>query len=136
MSKSELVVAHVQGVQLVRADVFYGSVDHDGKSFMSRERAPYRDDIDLDDLSSKQWKKYATICGRALAQAHALSDETGDVDYDIEPSIVAAIGPTDLFVDDTVRFAIEAADRVRSDHEHFKADHELGAFRTVDVIYR
>ena len=48
-------------VQLVRGDVFYGSVEFDGLSFMTRERAPFRDDIDLDDLSKSEWKEYADI---------------------------------------------------------------------------
>jgi uncharacterized protein (DUF2252 family) len=129
-------IAHAQGVQLVRGDVFYGNVDFEGLSFMVRERAPFRDDIDLDDLSKKQWRKYAKICGRTLAHAHALSDEIGHLDHDIEPKIVEAIGAADLFVDDVLRFAEEAADRVRTDHEYFKADHALGAFRSVDVVYR
>ena len=90
----------------------------------------------LDDLSGKEWKKYAEICGRSLAQAHALSDEAGLVDHDIEPDIVEAIGSRKLFVDDMVAFAEEAADRVRADHQHFRADHELGAFVFVDRVFR
>ncbi len=129
-------IRHAQGVQLVRADVFYGSAQLDGLSMMVRERAPYRDSIDADDLSSSQWPEYARICGRTLAQAHALSDEAGVVDHDIEPAVLSAIGPRELFVQDVVAFAEEAADRVEADHEFFKADHALGAFRNVDVVYR
>lgn len=128
-------ITHAQTVQLVRGDVFYGGIEHEGVSFMSRERAPYRDDIDLDDLSKSEWKVYAKICGRALAHAHALSDEVGHIDHDIEPMIIKSIGPPELFVDDIVRFADEASDRVRRDHELFGADHELGAFRMVDIVY-
>lgn len=129
-------ISHAQTVQLTRGDVFYGHVDIDGHSFMARERAPYRDDIDLDDLSKKEWKRYAEICGRALAHAHAGSDDdAGAVGGDVEPRIVEAIGERALFIDDVVRFAEEASDRVRTDHEHFLADHELGAFRRVDRAY-
>jgi uncharacterized protein (DUF2252 family) len=129
-------IKHAQRVQLVNGDVFFGSLDFDGQSFMLRERAPYRDDMSLGDLSTSEWKEYARICGRVLAHTHALSDETGNVDYDVEPAIVDAIGGTELFVDDVLRFADEAAARVRRDHEHFVADHALGAFRSVDVTYR
>ena len=129
-------IARAQGVQLVRADVFYGSVEFEGESFISRERSPYRDDIDLDDLSKKGWKKYARICGRALAHAHALSDETPDLDYDIESLILEAVEPRELFVDDMLNFAEEACERIRTDHEYFRADHELGAFTTVERHYR
>ena len=129
-------ITHAQGVHLVRGDRFYGAVEMDGLSFMVRERSPYRDDIDLDDLSGKQWRKYAAICGESLAQSHALSDEAGLVDHDVEPDILAAIGPEDLFVHDVVAFAGEAAERVRADHEHFRADHEMGAFTAVDHVFR
>ncbi len=129
-------IAHAQTVQLVRGDIFFGSVEFDGKSFMVRERPPYKDDMDLEDLSKGEWKSYAEICGRSLAHAHALADETGDLDHGVEPQILAAIGPPELFVDDVVRFAAEAADRVRRDHAAFRADHRLGAFRSIDVAYR
>ncbi|GAA4676817.1 DUF2252 family protein [Nocardioides nanhaiensis] len=129
-------ISHAQGVHLVRGDRFYGAVEMDGLSFMTRERAPYRDSIDLDDLSKKQWRTYARVCGASLAQSHALSDEAGLVDHDIEPDILAAIGPEELFVEDLLGFAVESAARVRADHAHFRADHELGAFRFVDRFYR
>ncbi|MEV8274693.1 DUF2252 family protein [Microbacterium sp. NPDC077184] len=129
-------ISHAQGVHLVAGDRFYGAARLDGLSFMVRERAPYRDSINLKKLSKKQWMSYARICGRSLAQSHALSDESGLIDHDAEPEILSAIGREALFVDDIVRFAIEAADRVRIDHEHFRADHALGAFTAIDHVYR
>ncbi|MQA32239.1 DUF2252 domain-containing protein [Modestobacter roseus] len=129
-------IRHAQRVHLVDGDVFYGSVDIDGLSFMVRERAPFRDDISLGSLSTGDWKDYAEICGKVLAHTHAMSDESGNIDYDVEPAILDAIGGRELFIDDILRFAEEAADRVRQDHEYFVADHELGAFQNVDVVYR
>jgi uncharacterized protein (DUF2252 family) len=129
-------IVHGQTVQLAHGDVFYGAVTIDGQSFMSRERAPFRDDIDLDELSAKTWKAYARACGAALAQSHALSDELGRIDYDVEPSIVAAAAPRALFVADMLRFAEEAADRLKADHALFREDHALGAFDSVDMVYR
>ena len=85
-------VVHGQRVQLVSGDRFYGSIKHRGISFLVRERSWFRDDIDLDDLSFKQWRHYARICGEVLAQAHALSDEAGLLDHDVEPDIVEAMG--------------------------------------------
>lgn len=128
-------IAHAQGAQLVRGDVFYGHVTIEGESFMSRERAPFRDDIDLDDLSKSEWKQYAAICGRSLAHAHALSDDIGELDHDIEPQILKAIAPEKLFIDDILRFAGDAADRLRRDHVTFKLEFALGAFRRTDVVY-
>lgn len=123
-------------MHLVRGDIFYGHVEFDGLSYLSRERAPFRDDIDLDDLSKSEWKDYAHICGGVLARVHALSDESGRLDYDIEPAIVDAIGPPALFTEDMVEFAVEAADRVRRDHEMFSEDHARGAFEHLDWVHR
>jgi uncharacterized protein (DUF2252 family) len=128
-------VTHAQTVQLVRGDRFYGCIEIDGEPFLSRERAPFRDDVDLEDLSKKEWKKYAKICGSALAHAHALSDETGELAYDIEPTILESIGNEELFVDDILQFADEANDRIRSDHQQFCRDFEMGAFESIDIAY-
>lgn len=129
-------IAHAQAVQLAHGDVFYGAVEIDGESYMSRERAPFRDDIDLDELSYSTWKDYAKVCGAALAQAHALSDDLGQIDYDVEPSIVAAASPRKLFIEDIMRFAEEAADRLERDHACFRQDHARGAFDSIDMVYR
>jgi uncharacterized protein (DUF2252 family) len=129
-------IAHGQKVQLAHGDVFYGAVTIDGDSYMSRERAPFRDDIDLDDLSKKTWRKYAAVCGAALAQAHALSDDLGQVDYDVEPSIIAAASPRGLFVADIQRWTKEAVKRLRRDHRMFRKDHAAGAFDRIDITYR
>lgn len=129
-------ISHGQAVQLAHGDRFYGAVTIDGKSFMSRERAPFRDDIDLDELSKATWKRYARVCGAVLAQAHALSDELGQIDYDVEPSIVSAATPHGLFTADIVRFAAEAADRLAVDHALFREDHAEGAFDRIDMVYR
>ena len=129
-------IAHGQAVQLAHGDIFYGAVEIDGESFMSRERAPFRDDIDLDELSFGTWKEYAHVCGAALAQAHALSDDLGQIDYDVEPSIIAAASPRPLFIADIVRFTEEAADRLETDHALFREDHKHGAFDSIDMVYR
>jgi uncharacterized protein (DUF2252 family) len=130
-------IAHAQTVQIVRGDVFYGSVEIGGLSFMTRERAPYRDDIDLDELSKSEWKEYAETCGRALAHAHSLSDDqTEQVGGDLESRILDAIGNPELFAEDIVRYAEDAADRLGQDHDHFRADHVLGAFERTGANYR
>lgn len=129
-------ISHAQAVHLIRGDLFYGHVEFEGKSYLSRERAPFRDDIDLNDLSKSEWKAYARLCGGVLATVHALSDEAGRLDYDIEPAIVDAIGPPALFTQDMVEFAVEAADRVRRDHELFRQDHARGAFEHLDWVHR
>lgn len=129
-------IGHGQSVQLAHGDVFYGSSEIDGVSFMARERAPFRDDIDLESLSKKSWGEYAEVCGRALALAHARSDDAGEIDYDVEPKILDAINPAELFARDVLDFAQEAAERLRRDHADFCADHKRGAFRNIETVYR
>ncbi|RKR06718.1 uncharacterized protein (DUF2252 family) [Kushneria sinocarnis] len=129
-------ISHAQAVHLSHGDRFYGHVEFDSLSYMSRERAPFRDDIDLDELSKSEWKDYARICGGVLAQVHALSDESGRIDYDIEPAIMKAIEPAELFTEDMVAFATEAADRLRRDHEMFREDHARRAFEHLDWVHR
>ncbi|ETW13359.1 hypothetical protein ATO8_09106 [Roseivivax marinus] len=129
-------IAHGQAVHLAAGDVFYGAAEIDGMSFMSRERAPFRNDIDLDDLSKKSWKQYARACGMALAQAHARSDDAGQLDYRIEPRIVEAMEPQELFFEDILNFAEEAVERLRRDHDFYRKDWKLGAFDMTLKLYR
>ncbi len=129
-------ISHAHSVQLVRGDVFFGSVEHEDLSFMVRERAPYKKSIDLDELSKAQWRDYAAICGGVLAQAHALSDETGEVDHDVEPEILRAMGSRELFIEDVLGFATDACKRLHRDHACFRRDHAMGAFGDVDVVFR
>lgn len=129
-------IAHGQAVHLANGDVFYGAVTIDGVSFMSRERAPFREDIDLDDLSKKGWKAYAHACGRALAQAHARSDDAGQLDYRIEPRILEAMEPLELFIDDMLCFAREAVARMDRDHAMYRRDLKLDAFSQPMKAYR
>ncbi|MBN8291253.1 DUF2252 family protein [Rhodobacter sp. NTK016B] len=129
-------IAHGQSVHLAQGDVFYGAVEIDGESYMSRERAPFRDDIDLDDLSKKSWRHYAHACGVALAQAHARSDDAGALDYRIEPRILEAMQPFALFIDDLLSFGGEALERLRHDHALYRKDLKRGAFDMAQKRYR
>lgn len=128
-------IADAQAVHLVGGDVFYGEVTFEDRSFLVRERSPFKEEMDLDDLDDEQWADYARICGRSVAHSHALTDDAGQVEGDIEPRILEAAGLRELFVDDMLRFAVAAAKRLGRDHEHFVADHELGAFRMTDAVY-
>ncbi len=123
-------------VQLVNGDAFFGHVEFEGLSFMTRERSPYKNEIDLGELAKGEWVDYARLCGQTLAHAHALSDDVGERDVDIEPLVLEAIGEPALFVEDVLGFSQEAADRIRRDHASFSADHELGAFTAVDRVFR
>ena len=115
-------------VHLVGGDPYYGLAELDGQQFLVRERSPFKDDIDVDDLDDDELCEYASICGATLAHAHARSDEdTGIMEGDAEQRILASIR-TEVFVDDVVRFSHVAAKRILADYKLFRKDHELGAF--------
>ncbi len=126
-----VVTAHQ--VHLVGGDPLYGFAELDGRSFLVRERSPFKDDIDVDDLDADGLVEYAAICGQALAQPHARSDaETGIMEGNAERSVLAAVIPA-LFAADVVEFAETAARRVYDDHALFRQDHACGAFRYWDT---
>ncbi len=121
-------VVRAHRVQLAGGDPFYGSAEIDGQSFLVRERSPFKDDIDPDDLDEDDMADYAGICGQVLAQTHARSDEdTGTGEDEAEKRILESVNRR-LFVDDVTRFAEAAARRIRKDYKAFRKDHELGAF--------
>jgi len=126
-------IVTAQQVHLVNGDPLYGFVEMDGTSFLVRERSPYKYEVHTADLGLDELEEYAGICGQALAQPHARSDEeTGIMDGDAESRILGSVQHT-LFREDVVQFAEEAATRVTRDYEMFLADHDLGAFRYWDV---
>jgi len=130
-SARRIVTAH--GVHLVNGDPLYGFADIDGRSFLVRERSPFKDDITVSELDFDPLVEYAHICGQALAQPHARSDaETGIMDGDAETQILSSIIP-ELFCNDVVEFAELAADRIYADLAMFRSDHRSGAFRYWDA---
>lgn len=118
-------------IHLAGGDAYYGQAVIDKESFTVREHSPYKQGIKVKDLSKKEFKEYAYICGETLSQAHARSDEDmGISDGSAEKHILAAINLS-VFQDDVVRFAKMAVDRIYADYELFKQDHALGAFNFV-----
>jgi uncharacterized protein (DUF2252 family) len=118
-------------IHLAGGDAYYGRVCINDQSFTVREHSPYKDKIKIDDLSHKEFREYATICGETLAQAHARSDEdTGVMEGSAEKQILASIN-LHVFQDDVVRFAEMAVQRICADYKLFKKDHALGAFNFV-----
>ena len=130
-------------VHLVGGDPYYGTAMVDGRSFLVRERSPFKDDIDVDELSHGELQEYANICGRTVAIAHARCDEdmglmvhsdlVNDLDgmhQDAEKAILASVHRR-LFSEDLVRFARTAAQRLEQDYRAFQNDHACGAFSFI-----
>ncbi len=121
-------IVNAHNVHLVGGDRFYGYAKYANKSYLIRERSPFKHEMDLEDLDKKGMTKYAEICGQTLAQTHARSDEDAGVpNHKAENQILESINPK-LFVDDIVRFARASFKRIKQDYHFFKKDHKLGAF--------
>ena len=115
-------------VHLAGGDPYYGHTTIDGKSYLVRERSPYKADIDMDDLSKSEMCEYAGICGGIVAHAHARSDEdTGVTQHNAERAILESLDPQ-LFQADIADFAQQASRQICQDYKGFKKDHERGAF--------
>ncbi len=122
-------IANSHRVHVAGGDPYYGHATIDKRDFLVRERSPYKDDIDVDDLNVKAMRDYAEVCGRTLAQSHARADEdTGVGEGEAERAILESVQPA-VLVDDVCRFAVAATHRVERDFALFCADHALGAFR-------
>jgi uncharacterized protein (DUF2252 family) len=122
----QIVMAHQ--VHLVGGDPFYGQALIDDESFLVRERSPFKDDIDVEDLSQGDLMTYAAICGRTLAQPHARSDkDTGIMEGDAEKRILQSI-KAEVFCDDVIDFAESASRRIYADYALFQRDQALGVF--------
>lgn len=125
-------IANSHRVHLAGGDPYYGHATIGGESFLVRERSPFKDSIDVDDLDVDEMQDYAGTCGRALAQAHARADEdTGLEGQHAERTILQSVQPR-VFVDDMIRFAVAATRRLERDYELFCADHCLGAFTILE----
>jgi uncharacterized protein (DUF2252 family) len=122
-------ISNSHRVHLASGDPYYGHAKVEQSDFIVRERSPFKDDIDVDELDVKEMRDYAKVCGGALAQAHARADkDTGLGESEAERSILESVQHA-VFVDDVCRFAVIAAHRVERDHALFCADHALGAFQ-------
>ncbi len=130
-------VVNAHAVHLVGGDPFYGKAEVDGTEYLVRERSPYKNEIDLDELNKKEWKRYADWCGRVLAQAHARSEAGTEPDGpEVEKRILLAIVDSDLFVHDVLEFTREAFVRLVADHAAFERENALGAFRFADAQWK
>ncbi|MDN5918107.1 MAG: DUF2252 domain-containing protein [Pseudonocardia sp.] len=135
-SARRIVAAHE--VHLVDGDPLYGFADIEGRSFLVRERSPFKDEIAVSALGRGALIEYANVCGRAVALPHARSEAETTIRRNrvsqgaVETRILSAIVP-EVFRADVVEFAEWAAGRVYADHAMFTEDHRRGAFRYWDA---
>ncbi|MFL5901089.1 MAG: DUF2252 family protein, partial [Solirubrobacterales bacterium] len=123
----------VEGQRLMQAasDVFLGWVTAEGidgqkRSFYVRQLWDGKGSADVAGMSPKELAIYASLCGEALARAHARS---GD-----RIAIAAYLGSGEAFDKALVRFAEAYADQNESDYEALQAAAADGRIEVAEVL--
>jgi uncharacterized protein (DUF2252 family) len=128
-------IARAQRVQRLGGDRFYGTARlHDEptgqeKSYLVRERSPYKETLDWRKLDAPEMARYARVAGALLAQAHVRSDRvqagaSGSTEGRILNAIDAESFPSRLAAD-----AETLADRLMREYRSFLELHAQGRFR-------
>jgi uncharacterized protein (DUF2252 family) len=108
----------------VHTDPLLGYTSLDGVGFVVAELSPYEADLDWSNINEPdEMKPVVRALGSATAKVHCASDEDSDqnlVTFQTEEAISAVVeGRRKELVADLTDFAVEYADRVRSDHALF-----------------
>jgi uncharacterized protein (DUF2252 family) len=116
-------VAEAERVQSTAADPLYGSLTlgsapESRKSFVVRERSPFKSGLDWRALDYDDFQDYARTAGALLAQAHARSDETQADNERVEASILRAVDAK-TFPAELARAAGRGADRLTTEFRSF-----------------
>ncbi|MFD5461554.1 DUF2252 domain-containing protein [Kitasatospora sp. NPDC127059] len=113
---AEVAVHHggrrvVTGQHLMQAasDIFLGwTTGPAGRHFYGRQLRDMKGSVDVDTMTPGGLRRYADLCGRTLARAHA---RTGD-----RLAISGYLGSADTFAEAVADFALRYADRTAADH--------------------
>ncbi|WP_243147373.1 DUF2252 family protein [Scytonema sp. UIC 10036] len=106
----------VAGQHLMQAasDIFLGWTRSErGHDFYVRQLRDMKTTVDIEDLSSSELIGYATLCGWALARAHARSGDS--------IMISSYLGKNDTFDEAIANFATTYANQVERDYQAFVA---------------
>jgi uncharacterized protein (DUF2252 family) len=112
----------VSGQRLMQSasDIFLGwTEDRDG-DFYVRQMRDMKLAPNLAGYTPAMLAEYATLCGRALARAHAKSGEAA--------TIAGYLGSGGVFDEAVADYALAYADQVEKDYDHFKAAIRSGRF--------
>jgi uncharacterized protein (DUF2252 family) len=118
----------VIGQHLLQAasDPFLGwTRDADGHDFYFRQLRDMKMAVDPLQLTKQDWPEYASICGWALARAHA---RTGDA-----AKIAGYLGKNEVFEDAITKFAALYADQTERDYAALLKAIRAGRIRTTNA---
>lgn len=116
---------------LRNADVLTGYCSLGSAAYFLREKSPYQQDFDFTELNdSAEWLDAAEYLGKALAQAHAVSDKDYNAslipyDQDKEISLITD-GYHDEFRAEVRNFAQDYALQVEYDYQSFVSAYNAG----------
>jgi uncharacterized protein (DUF2252 family) len=118
----------VEGQRLMQAasDTFLGwvtveGIDGEERCFYVRQLWDGKGSADVERMSARDLSAYASLCGEALARAHARSGE--------RVAIAAYLGKGDVFDEAMARFAESYADQNERDFDRVSAAAESGEIR-------
>ena len=118
----------VEGQRLMQAasDIFLGwvtveGIDGEERCFYVRQLWDGKGSADIERMSGRDLSAYASLCGEALARAHARSGE--------RVAIASYLGKGDVFDEAMARFAESYADQNQRDFERVAAAAESGEIR-------
>jgi uncharacterized protein (DUF2252 family) len=116
-------IVHGQHVLQASSDIFLGWYRNvNGRDFYVRQLRDMKVSPEVETFNAKTLTAYATICGWALARAHA---KAGEVEM-----IAGYLGTKENLDDALVQYAIKYADQVERDFEAFKAAINSGRLKT------
>lgn len=112
----------VTGQRMIQAapDIFLGWGEHDGIPFYVRQLRDMKGGVafEPEKVNLKNMTQYCTMCGWALAQAHAKSGDPA--------MIFGYVGKSDELDEAMVRFAFSYADQTEKDHQALMAAEKSG----------
>jgi len=116
-------VVHGQHVMQASSDIFLGWYRNvNGRDFYVRQLRDMKVSAEVENFNPRVLAAYATICGWALARAHA---KTGEVEM-----IAGYMGTQENLDNALVQYAIAYADQVERDFKTFKAAISSGRLKT------
>jgi uncharacterized protein (DUF2252 family) len=123
----------VEGQRLMQAasDIFLGwvtveGIDGEERCFYVRQLWDGKGSADIERMSGRDLSTYASLCGEALARAHARSGE--------RVAIASYLGKGDVFDEAMARFAESYADQNERDFERVSAAVESGEIRVETEV--
>lgn len=101
-------VVNCQRILQTAPDPFLGHVSYDGHDYYVRQFRNMKASINIDKLSDREFRVYASLCGELLARGHAQSPAV--------PFIHGYLGTGDLFPEAVARWSLAYAEQVRMDY--------------------